>query len=110
MRGHPPSRTRENLAAMLLELGRCGIPVVLAGMVAPALLGPSAAAFNAIYADLAAEHSATLYQFFLDGVALRPGLTLADGFHPNAKAIEIVAQRILPTVEGALAAAAPQAA
>lgn len=103
MRGHSPVRTRENLAAMLVEFGRCGIPVVLAGMIAPAFLGASAAAFNAIYAELAAVHRATLYPFFLDGVALRPGLTLADGFHPNAAAIEIVAARILPTVETALA-------
>lgn len=109
MRGYPPLRTRENLAAMLVEFGRCNIPVVLAGMVAPALLGPSATAFNAIYAELAAAHRATLYPFFLDGVALRPGLTLADGFHPNAKAIKIVAQRILPTVEAALAGRAEAA-
>lgn len=102
MRGHAPARTRENLAAMLVEFGRCGIPVVLAGMVAPALLGRTATAFNALYAELAAAHDATLYPFFLDGVALRPGLTLADGFHPNAKAIAIVAERILPTVKAAL--------
>lgn len=110
MRGHPPVRTRDNLAAMLVELGRCGVPVVLAGMVAPPWLGPSARAFNAIYADLAREHAVTLYPFFLDGVALRPGLVLADGFHPNARAIEIVATRILPTVERALAAARARAA
>ncbi|MES2754655.1 MAG: arylesterase [Pseudomonadota bacterium] len=105
MRGHPTVQTRENMAAMLVELGRCRIPVVLAGMVAPPFLGTSARAFNAIYADLARDHAATLYPFFLDGVALRPGLTLADGFHPNARAIEIVTERILPTVERALAAA-----
>lgn len=114
MRGHAPARTRDNLSAMLVELGRCGIPVLLAGMVAPSFLGPflgaSGRAFNAIYAELALEHSATLYPFFLDGVALRPGLTLADGFHPNARAIEIVAERILPTVEAALAVGTARAA
>lgn len=110
MRGHAPMRTRENLSAMLVEFGRCGIPVLLAGMVAPPFLGGAAASFNGIYADLAREHSATLYPFFLDGVALRPGLTLADGFHPNARAIELVAARILPTVEAALAASTARVA
>ena len=91
---------------MLQEFDRCGIPVVLAGMIAPPWLGAWTGAFNAMYAELAAAHGAALYPSFLDGVALMPGLTLADRFHPNARAIEIVAQRILPTVERALAAAA----
>ena len=32
-----------------------------------------------------------------------PGLTLADRIHPNARAVGIVAARILPHVEAALA-------
>ena len=104
LRRVPVVQTRANLDAILHELGRCGIPVLLAGMVAPPWLGAAALAFNRIYPDLAAAHGVPLDPFFLDGVALRPGHVLADGFHPNARAIAHVAQRILPAVEMALAA------
>ena len=67
-------------------------------MMVPPLLGDFAREHNAIYPDLAAAHGVALYPFFLDGVAGRRGFTLADGIHPNAKAIDIVARNILPAV------------
>ena len=102
LRGFDPARTRDNLDWMLREFGRAGIPVLLAGMLAPAFLGGWAARFNAIHPDLAEAHGVPLYPFFLDGVAGDRSLTLADGIHPNARAIGIVAGRILPHVEAAL--------
>ena len=72
-------------------------------MVAPALLGPVAGRFNAVFADVAAAHGAALYPFFLAGVAGDPALTLADRVHPNARAIGIVVERILPSITAALA-------
>ena len=102
LRGQDPARTRDNLDWMLREFGRAGIPVLLAGMLAPAFLGGWATRFNAIHPDLAEAHGVPLYPFFLDGVAGDRSLTLADGIHPNARAIGIVAGRILPHVEAAL--------
>lgn len=102
LRGFDPGRTRDNLDWMLTEFDRVGIPVLLAGMMAPPLLGDGAARFNAIHPGLARRHGVPLYPFFLDGVAGDRGLTLADGMHPNARAIGIVARRILPHVEAAL--------
>ena len=102
LRGFDPARTRDNLDWMLREFGRAGIPVLLAGMLAPAFLGGWATRFNAIHPDLAEAHGVPLYPFFLDGVAGDRSLTLADGIHPNARAIGIVAGRILPHVEAAL--------
>ena len=64
---------------------------------------------NAVYPELAAAHGVPLYPFFLDGVAGRRGLTLADGVHPNARAIEIVTRSILPHVIGALRISEPNA-
>ena len=93
-----PRQTRANLDAILRELGRCGIRTLLAGMTVPPMLGGFARAHNAVYPELAAAHGIALYPFFLDGVAGRRGLTLADGIHPNAEAIDIVARNILPTV------------
>ena len=103
LRGLDPVRTRANLDAMLRLLGQAGIPPLVAGMVAPPFIGPLAARFNAVFPDVAAAHGAPLYPFFLDGVAGDPALTLADRIHPNARAIGIVVDRILPTVLAALA-------
>lgn len=105
-----PARTRDNLDWMLHEFERAGIPVLLAGMMAPPFLGGWATRFNAIHPDLARRHGVRLYPFFLDGVVGDRGLTLADGIHPNARAIGIVAQRILPHVEAALDARPARAA
>lgn len=102
IRGLPTTATAANLRWMAEEFGRYGIPVLLAGMRAPAFLGAAAERFNAIFPDLARAMDIPLYPSFLAGVAGRPGLVLADGFHPNAEAIAIVARRILPHVEAAL--------
>jgi acyl-CoA thioesterase-1 len=110
LRGLAAESLRANLDAILGELARCGIPVLLAGIAAPAFLGPRAAAFGRVFPELAARHGVPLYPHFLDGVAGLPGLTLADGLHPNARAIGIVAARILPHVEAALAGTVADAA
>ena len=103
LRGIAPERMRENLDWIMGELARCGIPVLLAGMWAPPFLGAFAERYNRVFPDLAARHGAALYPHFLDGVMGDPALTLRDRVHPNARAIGIVARRILPFVERALA-------
>jgi acyl-CoA thioesterase-1 len=102
LRGFAPERTRDNLDWIVGELGRGGIPVLIAGMMAPPFLGPFAARFNAVSGEVAAAHGVPLDPFFLKGVMGDPSLTLADGIHPNGRAIGIVARRILPQVEAAL--------
>lgn len=104
LRGIAPERMQGNLDAILTELARCGIPVLLAGMWAPPFLGAFAERYNRVFPALARTHGVALYPFFLAGVAGDPKLTLADRVHPNAQAIDIVARRILPHVEAALAA------
>jgi acyl-CoA thioesterase-1 len=99
LRGIAPARTRADMEAILELLGARGIPVVLAGMIAPFFLGPAyATAFNAIYPELAARHRAALYPFFLAGVAGDPRLNLADRVHPNAAGIERMVKGIAPIV------------
>lgn len=102
MQGMLPERMRDNLDWMLGEFSRCGISVLLAGFVAPLFLSPLAARYNAVFPALAARHGVTLDPHFLDGVAGVPGLTLFDRLHPNARAIGMVARRVLPLVEAEL--------
>ncbi|MGK6321984.1 arylesterase [Sphingomonas sp. DT-51] len=100
-----PKVTRDNLAAMLDELARRKIPVVLTGMLAPPNLGPDyAGRFNAIFPELAKQHHAPLYPFILDGVLGNRALMLPDGVHPNATGVTRIADRVTPLVRAALAA------
>ncbi|WP_374943422.1 arylesterase [Sphingomonas sp.] len=110
LRGIAPARMRENLHAILRAFADCRIPVLLAGMQAPSFLGTFAQTYDAVFADLAAAHRIPLYPFFLAGVVGDPALVLADGIHPNARAIGLVAARILPHVVAALALTEARAA
>lgn len=99
LRGVDPSETRRNLDAILSELDRRGIPIVITGMMAPRNLGRDySLRFDAIYPDLAKRYEARLDPFFLDGVITRPDLLLKDGIHPNAAGIEIMVKRVGPLV------------
>ena len=103
LRGLPPAQARSNLAAILTELKARHIPVLLAGMRAAPNLGPDyTRAFDRMYPDLAKAFGVPLYPFFLDGVAGRPRLIQADGLHPDARGVEIIVARMLPSVRRAL--------
>ena len=99
LQGISPDRMRDNLSWILEEFARCGIRVLLAGTVVPPFLGGHAARYNDAFAGLAARQGVAFDPHFLDGVAGVPGLTLADRLHPNARAIEMVARRVLPLIE-----------
>ncbi|TGQ90187.1 MULTISPECIES: arylesterase [unclassified Mesorhizobium] len=106
LRGVSPDITRKNLDAMLGKLKERKIAVLLAGMrAAPNLGADYQNAFDAIFPDLAGKYAVPLYPFFLEGVAGQPTLQLEDGLHPNAGGVDLMVERILPTVEKAIAAA-----
>ena len=98
-----PAETRANLAAMLDELNRRDLAVVLTGMRAPPNLGPEfAATFDAIWPDLAKRYDAALYPFILDGVIADRALMLPDRVHPAAAGVNRIADRLAPIVAKAL--------
>lgn len=99
LRQIPAAETRANMVAMLGELKRRDIPVVLTGMRAPPNLGIDyARQFDAIYPELAREYRAELDPFVLTGVLGDRRLMLPDGVHPNATGIDVMAARITPIV------------
>lgn len=103
LRGVSPEETREDLDAVLAEFARRGIPVVLAGMLAPPFLGARyTGAFNAIFPELAAQYRLPFYPFFLAGVAGNSRLNLPDRVHPNAQGIARMAKGVAPYVKRAL--------
>ena len=103
LQGVPVDTVRQNLEAILSALSARKLPVFLAGMEANRGLGADyAAAFDALYPALAQKYGATLYPFFLDGVAADAALNQADGMHPTAAGVDRIVARILPTVEAFL--------
>lgn len=103
LRSLDPAIPRANLNAILAELDRRHIPVLLAGMRAPPSLGPAyRAKFDAIYPALAKAHHAVLYPFFMEGVAAVPGMQQADGMHPTFAGVKRIVAGILPRVVAAL--------
>jgi len=103
LRGIPPAQTRANLEAMIVELKRRGIRVLLAGMLAAPNLGATyRGQFDALYPQLAKKHGVALYPFFMKGVTGNRALLLKDGMHPTAMGVAIVVRNILGPVKGAL--------
>lgn len=103
LRGLSPEATQNNLDAILAELKKRGIPVLLTGMLASPNMGPDyAAAFNPIFPALAKKYDATLYPFMLDGVIGNRALQLPDGIHPNDKGVMVIVGKLAPMVEEAL--------
>ena len=108
LRGLDPRLTHANLDAILKRLKSAGIPVLLTGMLAPPNYGKAfEAEFKAVFTRLAAEHDVVFYPFFLDGVAGDSRLCLPDGLHPNARGVEVMVERILPSVRTLLQRAKP---
>jgi acyl-CoA thioesterase-1 len=103
LRGLDPQVARENLSAILSELRRRGIPIMLTGMLAAPNMGRDyGARFNAIYPELAKEYDAELYPFFLADVIGSPALMLPDRIHPNAAGVDAIVARVAPMVANKL--------
>lgn len=103
LRGLPARQTRADLDAIVAELRKRDIPVLVGGMLAAPNLGPQfGAEFNSIFPDVARRHGADLYPFFLANVAGVRSLNLADGVHPNFQGIKRMVTGILPSVLTAL--------
>jgi acyl-CoA thioesterase I len=103
LRGMKPETTKSALAAILDKARAAHLPTLLAAMRAAPNLGPEyGRRFSAIYLALAKTYDMPPYPFFLDGVAGDPKLNQLDGMHPTAEGVEVIVQKILPSVEALL--------
>jgi len=100
LRGLKPEATRAALSAILDKARAAHLPTLIAGMrAAPNLGAEYDREFSAIYPALSKGYDVALYAFFLDGVAGDLKLNQPDGLHPNAEGIEVIVERIAPSVE-----------
>lgn len=103
LRGIDPDETERNLEAVIAELRRRQIPVLLAGMRAARNVDPAyRRRFEAIFPALAGKYDVPFYAFFLEGVATVEGMTLPDGMHPSFRGVKIIVARIVGPVKAAL--------
>ena len=101
LRGNPVPEAKAALVGIIDKAKAARLPLLIAGMKAPANLGADyRAAFDAMYPDLAARAGAPLYPFFLAGVAGDSGLNQSDGMHPTAAGVGVVVKAMLGVVEG----------
>ena len=92
-----PAETQANLTAMMDELRRRDVPVLLTGMLAPPNLGPDfRGQFDRIWPELAGRYGAGLYPFILEGVIGNPQLMQPDRVHPTARGVERIADSLAP--------------
>lgn len=108
LRALPPEQARANLDAILTELGKRKIPVVLMGMLAPPNLGADyRRQFDTIYPALAKKHGAVLVPFFMQSVFDKPALVQQDHLHPTAEGVEEIVAATVDTVARAIPKRAP---
>ncbi len=109
LRGLPVAQARGNLDAILAELRRRKLRVLIAGMRSAPNMGRAyVQAFEGMYPALGRKYAAPVYPFFLDGVTGRRGMTLPDGLHPTAPGVAAIVRGIGPQVKAALASPAPR--
>lgn len=111
LRGLPPQDMERNLTQILTAVQDEGLPVLLAGMHAPANMGMDygkafdAAFIAAVDTAKSRKPDVIFYPFFLDGVALVTELNQNDGIHPNENGVGVIVERITPFVKDLLALA-----
>ena len=95
LRGLDPALTNSNLDVIITKFKKNNAIVILAGMLSPESMGPDyQSAFDSIYPELSKKHNLIFMPFLLEGVALEKGMLLSDYKHPNAKGIEIIANKL----------------
>lgn len=107
LRGIQPAETRANLAAMLEELRKREIPVLIMGMRAPPNFAQFQGDFDALYPALAKEYGAQLVPFFLESIYDKPKLIQPDRIHPTEEGIDQLVGATILSVKGAIPDPAP---
>ena len=103
LQGWSPQTTKANLEAIVKKLKARKIRVVLTGLSAPGDLGGEfAREFSAVFPQVAKAEKVAIYPNLLAGVLLDERYNQADGIHPNAAGVKIIAKRLAPVVAAAL--------
>jgi acyl-CoA thioesterase-1 len=104
LRGQPLANTRQNLRRIIRRAKDGGARVILAGMDVPPSYGPDyAGSFAKLYEEVAREEGIILVPGFVREVGLNRRLMQPDGIHPTAEGQRMLAEKLLPYLEEAVA-------
>lgn len=93
LRGLSPAQARANLDAIMAELDRRDIDIVVMGMRAAPNLGRDyAGEFDAIFPDLADKYDAALVPFFIEPLIFDRSLVQGDQVHPTAEGVKAMVE------------------
>lgn len=98
----PPSRTAQNLEAIILKVKQKypNIRMAMMGMEIPPIIpGAPVEEFRLIFRRLAEKYQMAFVPFYLEGVAGKKHLNMPDGLHPSAEGYRIIADRIWPVIK-----------
>jgi acyl-CoA thioesterase I len=112
LRGMDLDSTRANIQAIVdrVRADRPGVPIVLAGMLAPPNLGREyGREFRELYSEVAAANHLPLIPFLLEDVGGVAEMNQADGIHPNEEGAAVVAANVWEVLEPVLREAAGRA-
>jgi len=100
LRGLSLERSRANLEEMVRLSKAAGAQVLLLGMKIPPNYGLRYARdFENLFREVARRHRLAFEPFFLERIALAPGMLQADGLHPTAKAQPIMLESMWPALK-----------
>ncbi|MDG1377058.1 MAG: arylesterase [Yoonia sp.] len=106
LRGLDPAVSRANLEGILQKAVAAEVDVLVVGLTAGANYGPEfKTAFDAMYADLAAQYAVPLFPTFFAGLLAEAGTQDAvlqfmqsDGIHPNEDGVKLIVAAMGPSV------------
>jgi acyl-CoA thioesterase-1 len=100
LRHVPVADVARNLSQIIERAQANGLKVLLCGMETPPTYGwQYTLDFHHVFPDLAARYRVPLMPFLLAGVVGHPDLNLADGAHPNAAGMRVIADLMWPHLE-----------
>jgi len=100
LRALPLETSRANLEKIIQASKTTGAKVLLLGMKIPPNYGPRySSGFEQTFRDLARRYRLPFEPFFLEKIALQPGMMQADGIHPTAKAQPVMLDTVWPVLE-----------
>lgn len=103
LRGLPPAEARANLDAIMANLKRRGIDIVVMEMRAAPNMGRDyAGAFDAIYPDLAKKYDADLVPLFIEPLLTDRSLVQGDQIHPTAQGVKAMVDHSIDDIARAL--------
>jgi len=100
LRALPLGTSRRNLERIIETSQASGARVLLLGMKIPPNYGPRySQGFEQLFRDLARRYRLPFEPFFLEKIALAPGMMQADGLHPTAKAQPVMLDTVWPVLK-----------